>query len=163
MPQVIIDAHKTGFILKHPMPSLPERREPHKRDAGEWKDTPYNSALPEQRLWRAVIMQAMLDACMKNPNRPELIEHKQDAIIFLTQGGEPFIDICEHAGLDHRLVRARAKRAIANPGHWRVEAGLSERYQQRKETRMSRRAERRKRRIEQVPQAVGCVIYNIFN
>jgi len=157
MPQRIVDAYQSGFILI----TSPNRRDKSPKDAGEWADGPYNYTQGEEAMWRAVIMQALMDACARW-GRHDWYVNKLEAIRWLTSGGEDFLDVCERASLDHNFVRVRAKKAMANPGAWRTEAGVSERYLERHEMRKRLRAERADKRIRQAPEQAGCVIYNIF-
>lgn len=163
MHQMIFDAHNTGFILI-------TRLETHDlipKDAGDWQQNPFNFAQGEEAMWRAVITQAILDACMqategKLAQYKKLEQHKQDAIKWLLTGGEDFLDVCERACLDPKTVRRKAKKAIMNPSWWRTEAGFSIRYEERRESRKRRHEKRRLQYIHQQPLKHGCTIYNLF-
>ncbi len=158
MPLTIFADQLTGNILEiYEISSRPTRKRRKPKDY--WADAPYNTARDEESLWKAVIMQAMVDAVTCN-DKPECNQHKLEAIDWLTHGSVDFIDVCIRAGLDPNSVRFRAKKAIANPGAWRTEAGKSARYFERRAMRERRRRER----AEQLAEAVrhGCLIMYPF-
>jgi hypothetical protein len=156
MPLWLFADHQSGNIQKTGV----KRKDRIDRHAGGWAEEPYNAADGEQALWRAVIMQAMVDATTSTC-KPELVYHKIEAIKWLTENGDDFVDVCERAAMDLDLVRVRAKKAMANPGQWRTEAGLSERYEERREMRARKRIARHFERVEQFPPLSGCIIFNI--
>ena len=111
-----------------------EKSKKSKLNYSGWNDGPYNTAKGEQALWCAVITQAMIDAT-SNLRKPETIHQKRDAMRWLIGNSPDFIEVCERAGLHPDYVRKRAKKALANPGSWRTDAGQSARYTERKELR----------------------------
>lgn len=120
----------------------PRKRKKIKEGYSGWQDEPYHSAKGEEALWRAVITQAMVDATTSN-RKPEYMYHKMEAIHWLTHNSADFLDVCLRAGLDADHVRIRAKKALANPGAWRTEAGQSERYEERKAMRARKKLTRK--------------------
>lgn len=157
MHQVIFDAYSTGFILMQQI----EASDRVADDSGDWQQNPFNYVQGEQAMWRAVITQAILDACMQAKNT-KLAREKRDAIRWLIHDSEDFMDVCERACLDPKTVRHKAKKAIMNPSWWRTEAGFSMRYEERREMRKRLRHDRRQQYIRQQPIQGGCMIYNLF-
>jgi len=107
-----------------------------------WQYGPYNTAKGEEALWAAVIAQAMTDALVCN-RKSAFRRYKKEAVAWLTGMSNDFIDVCERACLNPDYVRIRAKKAFANPKAYRIEAGESERYIERKDMRARKRKRRR--------------------
>jgi hypothetical protein len=71
-----------------------------------------------QSLWRAVIMQALMDAATRS-RKPEALYHKREAYAWLTEGSRDFVMVCDYANLDPGYVRIAAKHALARGCAWR--------------------------------------------
>jgi hypothetical protein len=143
MLHIAFVAHEHGYINNSPPNNTDKSKKERSRYCG-WQDGPFNSARSEQALWRAVITQAMVDATSQNSRRETLFQ-KMEAIQWLVGGCDDFLEVCQRAELHPDYVRIRAKKALANPGFWRTEAGMSERYEERK----YKRELRKKRRHEE--------------
>lgn len=76
----------------------------------------------EVALWRAVIVQALMDAASRS-RKPDAMYHKNEAAAWLTGGGRDFALVCEHAGFNPFYVRRMAKRAMLAGCKWRAEPG----------------------------------------
>ena len=75
--------------------------------------------MPERRLWQAVILQAIADAC--NEAWRHELERKQ-AITWL-QGGKGFIMVCDMAGWSPDYVKEKFQQKMdkrINGKQWRV-------------------------------------------
>ncbi len=72
------------------------------------------NADPEQKLWRAVLVQAFQDAF--GPDRYEKTKTiKEEAQTFLTSySDDNFIDVCENAGFDPSFVKRKVRKKFAN-------------------------------------------------
>ena len=69
--------------------------------------------MSEEKLWRAVIIQAILDASHVASAPPnEVLKIKRDARTFLFRGGKDFETVCDMAGFHPETVRKRAKAYI---------------------------------------------------
>ena len=88
-------------------------------------------AKAESAMWVAVITQAMMDALSKS-RKSEALYYKQEATTWLTENSPSFVMVCQLAGLHPDDIRRKAKRVIAAPKGWRMEAGKGKRYAQRK-------------------------------
>ena len=78
---------------------------------------------PELGLWKAVIMQAVLDS-MSNSKRSSEVLAKKMAIDWLNIKNSNFIKVCNYAGLDPNWVLKKITFAINNPRMWRRECDL---------------------------------------
>lgn len=88
------------------------------------------STTPEQRLWQAVLAQAINDATRESASRMEDRVAMLEARAWLDRGGHDFRRCCTFAGLDPDAVRDawRAGRLTHvgsknNSGHHRISAG----------------------------------------
>jgi hypothetical protein len=63
----------------------------------------------DQRMWCAVILQALNDATSDLKIKPR---DRQNARDWFLKGGKDFRDVCSLAGMDHECVRIEAKRKI---------------------------------------------------
>jgi hypothetical protein len=110
----------------------PPRKKP--RLNKKYAEIQFNLSVPAQAegaLWIAVITQAMQDALTKS-RKSEDLYYKQEAVAWLTGNSASFIFVCQLAGLHHDDIRRKAKRVIAAPKNWRMEAGKGKRYEERK-------------------------------
>ncbi len=109
-----------------------------KKRSDYWPEHPFNLAADEESLWRSVIIQAIFDAVAIG-KKARTIRRKNEAMAWLTENSEDFIDVCLLAGLDHNYVRKYAKKALLNTKSWRTEPGHSKRYLKRKQARENRK------------------------
>lgn len=129
-----------------------------KRLTEYWQDGPFNIAQDEESLWKAVIMQALVDATTCQ-TQDDSARSRLEAMRWLTNNNPDFLDVCLRACLDPNQVRVMAKKAIANPGVWRITAGKSLRYLERK----AMRARKRMRQAIQKPEtAPTTLIISLF-
>lgn len=77
----------------------------------------------EVALWRAVIVQALMDAASAS-GKQEMQQSKQEAIRWLLRGGEDFSIVCEMAEMNPERVREQAVRALENGCVWRNDPRL---------------------------------------
>lgn len=83
-------------------------------------------AIPEEKLWKAVIIQAILDASnVSNAAPNEVSKIQQEAQRFL-KGTPDFYYVCDMAGLCPDRVRTQAKKALSN-GELRITFRMSHR------------------------------------
>ena len=73
---------------------------------------------PEQALWRAVILQALLDAKSES-SKPELQYHKRIAHSWLTSGSGDFHEVASLAGFESNGLRIRINAALKRNCQWR--------------------------------------------
>ena len=159
MLREMIIAYKTGNIqIAISTPQRPRRR---RKKNYCWQEEPYHLALEEESLWKAVITQAVVDACSRDP-RPEYVERKEEAILWLTSGSDDFADVCIRAGLEPSRVRQQAKKALLHPSLWRAEPGKGWRYEKRRAVRLRRKKERRAKRALPAP-VPGCLVVYPFH
>ena len=75
---------------------------------------------PDQNLWKAVVLQALLDASGQSKKTfgawPDSKHEslKREALRWLLVDEEDFFDVCEMAGIDARLLRQFSKRLQDN-------------------------------------------------
>lgn len=72
-----------------------------------------------QSLWRAVIVQMLMDAKTRKRNR-EFFYYKHQAIYWLFDNGPDFFTVCHLADLDPRYVRTKAIKAREMGYAWRA-------------------------------------------
>lgn len=87
--------------------------------------TPTNYAATEQSIWRAVLVQALMDAS-SNSKKKENIQWKEEALIWLRGKSQDFLMVCHYAGFEPEFVRLMAKRALQRDCVWRLPPGTSE-------------------------------------
>ena len=73
---------------------------------------------PNQAIWKAVIMQAIIDAT-NNSKKPEFKTMKRQALQWLEGKSQDFKRVCRLAGLDEKYVINKAKYAIYNTHKWK--------------------------------------------
>jgi hypothetical protein len=76
----------------------------------------------EQALWRAVIVQALMDAGSQS-GKMEAQYEKSQATCWLTGYSEDFKVVCDFAGFTADYVRSKSRQAIARGCKWRAESG----------------------------------------
>lgn len=87
---------------------------------------PYNAVAHEQALWRAVIVQALMDAS-SNSKKKENIQAKEEALIWLRGNSKDFATVCCRAGYEPSFVRDMAKQALESNCIWRAAPGTGHR------------------------------------
>lgn len=150
-------------IIVPPPPLQPKRRK--RKERNYWPEEAFNAAMDEESLWKAVITQAVVDAC-SHSRRPEATQNKYAAIRWLTTGSDDFVTVCLSAGLDPSHVRKLAKKALLNPTLWRAEAGEAFDYESRKYFRKRKRRAERKAAREAAQKATTpapCLIIHPFH
>jgi hypothetical protein len=86
---------------------------------------------PECALWKAVIMQAVLDV-MSNSKRASEILAKNTARDWLSEKNANFIKVCGYAGLSPNWVIKKIEYALENPRIWRRECDLKNFFSNKK-------------------------------
>lgn len=164
MSQDVIADPITGNIhnFNPPPPASPQRK---RRKHSYWPDAPYNFAHEEESLWKAVITQAVIDACNRNTDL-ESMQDKRKAIRWLTIPNIDFIHVCLNAGLEPSHIRKLAKKALLHPTLWRDAPGTDVRYKQqkawRKRRKQTRKKEARAKRAALIPPSAPCLILHPF-
>lgn len=101
-------------------------------------DGPYNHTAGEQALWRAVIVQALMDAASLS-HKAENLNHRREALIWLRGRSEDFHRVCHYAGLDPDCTREMIRGALERGCAWRVAPGMGERASKDSKTPTARR------------------------
>jgi hypothetical protein len=86
----------------------------------------------ETALWKAVIMQSVLDV-MSNSGRASDILAKKIALEWLDKKNKNFIVVCGYADLDPDWVLKKVFFALENPRMWRRECDLKKRVKKQDE------------------------------
>ncbi|MFO1241901.1 MAG: hypothetical protein U1E36_01660 [Rickettsiales bacterium] len=94
---------------------------------------PYNATAGEESMWRAVIVQALMDASSLS-RKPENQFHKREALIWLRGTSEDFHRVCHFAGFEPSFVRQLVKEALERGCQWRIAPGMGERGMRSRET-----------------------------
>lgn len=89
-------------------------------------DGPYNMSAGEQAMWRAVIVQALMDASSLS-KKPENLQHKHDALVWLRGTSEDFHRVCHYAGFDPSCAKQMIREALERGCNWRTAPGEGER------------------------------------
>lgn len=82
---------------------------------------------PEIGLWKAVIMQSVLDI-MSNSSRASDVLAKKVAIDWLNLKNENFLKVCGYADLNPEWVLKKIKYALENPRTWRRDCDLKKTF-----------------------------------
>ena len=106
---------------------------PHSSHDAYASEGPPHSAAGEQSLWRAVIVQALMDASSLS-KKPENRQHKKEALIWLRGTSEDFHRVCHYAGFEPSCARQMIQEALERGCQWRIAPGEGERGQRSKET-----------------------------
>jgi hypothetical protein len=83
---------------------------------------PYNHSLYEQGMWRAVIVQALMDAS-SNSAKKENLQAKQEALVWLRGNSADFATVCYYAGFEPDFVKMMARKALERNCVWRAAPG----------------------------------------
>ena len=86
---------------------------------------PHNPAAKEQSVWRAVIVQALMDAS-SNSEKTENLQSKHDALIWLRGNSKDFLTVCDYAGFEPSFVKEMCRKALENGCQWRALPGTGE-------------------------------------
>ncbi len=87
---------------------------------------PYNGVAAEQATWRAVIVQALMDAA-SNSKKKENLQAKEEALVWLRGNSTDFLTVCHYAGFEPEFVRMMAKKALERDCIWRAAPGTGKR------------------------------------
>lgn len=71
--------------------------------------------MPESRLWKAVILNALSDA-LRKPSSKYCRINKENATSWLLKDEKNFFQVCELAGLSSSRIRSRAVKLILEKG-----------------------------------------------
>jgi hypothetical protein len=74
---------------------------------------------PEQRLYKSILVTAMLDACGRATGTRTLedaAQAKQEAVQWFETAGPDFVEVCDLAGFEPDLVRSKVKAYLAMAG-----------------------------------------------
>lgn len=85
-------------------------------------EDPYNPVHQEQAMWRAVIVQALMDAASTS-QKAEALVWKREAEIWLRGNSNDFHTVCFYANMDPDFVREVAAKALKNQCIWRAAPG----------------------------------------
>lgn len=87
------------------------------------KNEKRNKLTPEIGLWKAVIMQSVLDM-MSSSKRTEEVLAKNSAKLWLNKRNANFLTVCHYADLNPDWVLKKVIFALDNPRTWRRECDL---------------------------------------
>lgn len=93
----------------------------------------------ERAMWRAVIVQALMDASCGS-KKPEALQNKQEALIWLRGTSRDFATVAYHAGFTPEYLRRMVQEALENNCSWRALPGKG-----------SRQHPHRKKKTENLP------------
>ncbi len=85
----------------------------------------HNPTASQQSIWRAVIVQALMDAS-SNSKKTENLQSKREALIWLRGNSKDFLTVCDYAGFEPSFVRDMCKKALAHGCQWRALPGTGE-------------------------------------
>ncbi len=80
----------------------------------------------EQSMWRAVIVQALMDAACGS-KKYEAQQARNEALIWLRGTSQDFATVCYYAGYEPEFVRKMVQRALENGCQWRALPGEGKR------------------------------------
>ncbi len=90
----------------------------HPIDSGE----PFCAVAGEQAMWRAVIVQALMDASCGS-QKEEILQWKHDAVIWLRGNSKDFWTVAHYAGFDPVYLREMIAEALQDNCRWRAAPG----------------------------------------
>lgn len=70
------------------------------------------NVLPEQKLWRAVLCQALYDALSDFKNQMLIEDDRQDARYWFRDKPKCFYEVCRNAGFDPNYVHQKVKKLM---------------------------------------------------
>lgn len=68
--------------------------------------------LPEQKLWRAVLCQALYDALSDFKNQMLIEDDRQDARYWFKDKPRSFYEVCRNAGFDPNYIHEKVKKLM---------------------------------------------------
>lgn len=86
----------------------------------------FNPVQQEQAMWRAVIVQALMDAACGS-RKYEAQQARSEALIWLRGTSHDFATVCYYAGFEPEFVRVLVKKAIDSGCQWRALPGEGKR------------------------------------
>lgn len=96
-------------------------------------DNEYYETMPlargEVSLWRAVVMQALID-CHTMSKRTEDQRARRDGFSWFCKKNPDFIKVCEHANMEPDYVLRRAKDAILRGCAWKKDENKAQKLSQ---------------------------------
>lgn len=102
----------------------------------------YNPVGQEQAMWRAVIVQALMDAACGS-QKYEAQQARQEALVWLRGTSQDFATVCYYAGFEPEFVRKMVRQALENGCQWRALPGEGKRVR-RTRPRSPQRAQQRR-------------------
>lgn len=97
----------------------------------------------ERALWRAVIAQALMDAACGS-KKPELVQCKQEALVWLRGTSRDFATVAHHAGFEPEYLRRLVLDALAANCQWRALPGEGTRKHLHRVKKTDRKAGQRR-------------------
>jgi hypothetical protein len=85
-------------------------------------EEPMNPVHQEQAMWKAVIVQALMDAACGS-TKYEAAQAREEALIWLRGTSRDFITVCHHAGFEPEFTRVLIQRALSKQCRWRALPG----------------------------------------
>lgn len=87
---------------------------------------PANPVQQEQAMWRAVIVQALMDAACGS-QKYEAQQARNEALIWLRGTSQDFATVCYYAGYEPDFVRRMVKKSLDEGCRWRALPGEGKR------------------------------------
>ena len=91
----------------------------------------HNPVAAEQSMWRAVIVQALMDAASLS-KKAEMQQYKREALVWLRGNSLDFMATCYHAGFEPEFTRELIKKALDNGCNWRATPGTGKRSEKQR-------------------------------
>ena len=114
----------------------------HDAQAFHGEDREYRYCQSERALWRAVIVQALMDAACGS-KKPEALQAKQEAEIWLRGNSLDFMTVCHHAGFEPRYLQKMIRTALERNCQWRALPGQGSRRKEHLEYTKTQANQRR--------------------
>lgn len=86
----------------------------------------FNPVQQEQAMWRAVIVQALMDAACGS-RKYEATQARHEALVWLRGTSHDFATVCYYAGFEPEFVRVLVKKAMEKGCQWRALPGEGKR------------------------------------
>ena len=105
---------------------------------------PYDPVRGERAIWRAVILQALMDAsCMSG--KKESQQAQQESLVWLRGNSADFATVCYYAGFEPEYVRRMVRGCLERRCSWRAAPGSgAPRKRRLAETRIRRTPNQRR-------------------
>ena len=104
---------------------------------------PYNAVGQEQAMWRAVVVQALMDAACGS-QKYEAAQARNEALIWLRGTSQDFATVCYYAGFEPEFVRRMVRNSLENGCQWRALPGEGKRVRHTRPRSVKRRASQRR-------------------